>query len=76
MLLSLVKKKGTHTHKHTRTTKHRNSNSIQYSLFTSQVEMLSDNCSEWSIDRAYIPCPNVTIGTQPKRWDVANIVTD
>ena len=28
---------------------------------TSPVEMLSSHCSEWSTDRAYIPCPTVTI---------------
>ena len=27
----------------------------------SQVEMLSDNCTEWSTDRPYILCPTVTI---------------
>ena len=29
--------------------------------FTSQVRMLSDNCSKWAIGRAYIPCLTVTI---------------
>ena len=30
-------------------------------MFPSQLDMLSGNCSEWSTDRIYIPCPAVTI---------------
>ena len=30
-------------------------------LFTSQVEILSGNCSEWSVGSIYIPCPTVAI---------------
>ena len=28
---------------------------------TKKMEMLSCNCSEWSPDKAYIPCPTVTV---------------
>ena len=30
-------------------------------FFTSQIEMLSGNCSKLSTSRAYIPCPTVAI---------------
>ena len=47
-------------------------------MLTSEVEMLSGNCSEWSTGRAYIPCSTVTISNNAtqecKQWVSINMV--
>ena len=61
MLLSLKKKTHTTTTTTTTTKQIKRATTYNSPLFTSQMEMLSGNCSEWSTARAYIPYPTVTI---------------
>ena len=69
--VAIPRKKETHTQTHTHTHTHKTTTAKQTKTattyihilapVTSQVEMLSGSCSEWSTDRAYITCPTVTI---------------